>query len=279
MLNTTLYVKLNEMRDRTVLITGAANGLGKALTEEFLNNGWVVIATDADRNALQQLDSNGNLFIKEMDVTSDDSVNLVSEWLGQKDGSLDMIINNAGIDRYFPFSEAPVTKFKEVFEVNLFGAYRVNQTFLPFLRNPGGRILHIGSESLNLTIPFMAYPITKNALERYAKVLRIELQPSGIDVVVVRPGAIKTSLLAKLSTITSVANDAELSARFRKFAATAPKNVGKVLTPEQVSLFIYKISQVHKPKAVYKINNSFKLKFAALLPFRLTERIVRRMLE
>jgi NAD(P)-dependent dehydrogenase (short-subunit alcohol dehydrogenase family) len=51
----------------------------------------------------------------------------------------------------------------------LFGSYRVNQVFLPVLKKPGGKIIHIGSESLNLTIPFMPYPISKNALERYAK--------------------------------------------------------------------------------------------------------------
>jgi NAD(P)-dependent dehydrogenase (short-subunit alcohol dehydrogenase family) len=267
------------MNNQTILITGAANGLGRALVVQFHRVGWQVIATDMDPVALDTLPSNPSILTQVMDVTSDESVTRVSEWMSQEAITLDLIINNAGIDRYFPFSEAPVARMKEVFEVNLFGSYRVNQTFLPFLRKPGGRILHIGSESLNLTIPFMAYPISKNALERYAKVLRIELQTSGIDVIVVRPGAIQTSLLAKLSTITPVARDAKLSARFSKFASTAPKNVGRVLTPDQVARFIYNVSLVNKPQAVYKINNSFQLKVAALMPFWLTERIVRRMLE
>jgi NAD(P)-dependent dehydrogenase (short-subunit alcohol dehydrogenase family) len=267
------------MIGKVVLITGAARGLGRALTKVFLSEGWFVIATDIDEQSMMDLNENPEIFLIRMDVTSEESVRSAYEKVKKEKINIDIIINNAGIDRYFPLSEAPVEKFKEVFEVNLFGSYRVNQSFLPLLRKPGGRIIHIGSESLNLTIPFMPYPLTKNALERYAKTLRQELKFHGIDVFVVRPGAIRTSLLESVISLHQVTKHWILNAQMQKFAEDAPKNIGKVLQPEEVARFIYKISQKSNPKAVFKINNSLQLKIAAMLPFTLLEKVILKKLK
>lgn len=273
---------------KIVLITGAAHGLGKALTEKFLSEGWKVIATDNDFPALQDLRDDPEVLAIKMDVTSDEEVGSASGQVKSENLQIDLIINNAGIDRYFPFSEAPADRFREVFETNLFGAYRVNQAFIPLLKKPGGRIIHIGSESLNLAVPFMPYPISKNALERYAMVLRQELNFRGIDVVVVRPGAIRTRLLENVMKLKpevggqepSVAGKAWLLQRqFERFARMAPENIGKVLEPREVAGFVYKVSQKTTPKAVYRINNNPLLKIMALMPFWLTEKLVRKQLE
>ncbi|MEI6901452.1 MAG: SDR family NAD(P)-dependent oxidoreductase [Bacteroidota bacterium] len=151
------------MEGKKVLITGAANGLGKALTEFYLAKNWHVIATDVDLCGLDEFFGQERISIEKMDVSSDSSVSLAFHNIKQVHPQIDLIINNAGIDRYFPFSEAPVEMALEVFQVNLFGSWRVNQTFLPIVKSPGGMIIHIGSESLHLTIPFMPYAITKNA--------------------------------------------------------------------------------------------------------------------
>ena len=159
-----------------------------------------------------------------------------------------------------------------MFEVNLFGGYRVNQVFLPIVRRPGGRIIHIGSESQNLVVPFMTYPITKKAVERYAKALRIELRFAGIDVVVIRPGAIRTRLLEAVSSIDT--GNWNIGEPFRRFAGTASKEVGKIITPEETASFVHKVAMIKNPSAVYRINNMLQLKIAALLPFGWIEKIV-----
>jgi len=266
------------MTSKVVLITGAAMGLGRALTDCYHKKGWSVISTDINEDGLKDRWENPNIRIWKMDVTSDDSVRSVFEALRDEKITLDLIINNAGIDRYFPLSETPAEKFKEVFEVNLFGSYRVNQNFLPLLKRPGGRIIHIGSESLNLTIPFMPYPISKNAVERYAKVLRQELKFLGIDVIVIRPGAIRTELLDQVFSIKSVVKSKQLAVQFAKFASDAPQNIGKVLETSEVAGFIYDVSLRKNPKAVYKINNNLKLRFISLMPFSLIERLIHRKL-
>ena len=179
-----------------------------------------------------------------------------------------------GIDRYFPFSEAPVSAIKEIFEVNVFGAYRVNQVFLPLIKKPGGRIIHIGSETAHLTVPFMPYPLTKGLLEKYNKVLRQELRFLGIDVTVINPGPINTQILGYISNIRFPVSDPILDRIFRRFASQAPKEVGTILEPEKLAGFIYRISLKRNPKAVYRINNSLKVRLIGLLPFGLFEKMV-----
>jgi NAD(P)-dependent dehydrogenase (short-subunit alcohol dehydrogenase family) len=264
--------------DKVVLITGAAHGLGMELAHKYLSEGWQVIATDTDDLSMAWMLEERQATVINMDVTSDISVNQAFTQLSTKNIVIDLLINNAGIDRYFPLSEAPADQFKQVFEVNVFGGYRVNQTFLPVMRQPGGRIIHISSESLNLTLPFMPYPLTKKLVEGYAKALRIELRFSGIDVVIVRPGAIKTRLLETVSNLKPAEGKWKLEKQFKKFAATASREIGKTISPEQAADLVYKVSGIHGPAPVYRINNMLQLRIAALLPFRLVEKIISRKL-
>jgi len=273
-----------------VLITGAANGLGKATALEFARHGWRVTATDVDGKGLGSLSEEERIVPRVMDVTSDDSVKNLFRELKEKNISLDLIINNAGVDRYFPLSEAPLEEFKEIFETNLFGAYRVNQVFLPLLTSPGGRIILIGSESYHLTLPFMPYPLTKRAVESYAKILRQELKFRGIEVIVIRPGAIRTRFIDDLAHIGVTAipgsrekqrhpvSDPALSKAFERFAASVPGEVGKVISPEKAASFIYRVSRITHPRPVNRINNSMRLRVASLLPFGLLEKIVKHRL-
>ena len=263
---------------KVVLITGAAHGLGRALANKFLISGWLVIATDIDDLSMAWMLEHRQAFVIKMDITSDVSVNSAFKQIRDENIAIDLIINNAGIDRYFPLSEAPVDHFKQMFEVNVFGGYRVNQTFLPLVSQPGGRIIMISSESLNLTVPFMPYPLTKKLIEGYANALRIELRFFGIDVVIVRPGAIRTRLLDTVSNLKPVEGKWRLEKQFKRFAASASKEIGKTITPEQAASFIYKVSCIPHPACVYKINNMLQLRLAAILPNRLLEKIIYRKL-
>jgi len=277
---------------KKVLITGAGGGLGKALVLEFLSKGWVVAATDitepefTDDKSMALFESHPqtrrDLLTFKMDVTSDESVADVYNWFAERKRTLSLIINNAGIDGYMLLSAAPVKEFMRIFEVNVFGAYRVNQVFLPLLKRPGGRIIHIGSESLNLAMPFMAYPLSKKLLEGYAKALRQELKFHGIEVVVIRPGAIDTELLKTVSVLAqSVGKENPgdpLQQAFANFALQAEKEIGKVISPAVAALFIYRLACIPRPRAVYRINNMLQLRIAALLPYSLMEKIVHKRL-
>ena len=276
------------VRQLTVLITGAANGLGRATALELARKGWNVIATDIDRQGLDLFHGENGITMNIMDVTSDGSVENVFNEVSQAVESIDLIINNAGKDCYFPLSEAPTDEIRKIFEINFFGAYRVNHTFLPMVKTPGGRIIHIGSETYHLTLPFMPYPLTKSALEAYAKVLRQELRLIGIDVIVIRPGAIQTQFVKNLSNIQypafakASAGKSRLTiplrSAFHKFTSSLHAEVGKVVSPEKAAEFIYRVSQIPHPRAVYRINNSLKLRLAARTPFRIMEKVMQKKL-
>jgi len=260
------------MGNKTVLITGARGGLGQALMDEFKANGWFVIATDLESRITKKVSPGGMIREVAMDVRSDESVKAAFNQLaGEK---LNMIVNNAGIDSYFPLSETPVDKFKEVFEVNVFGSYRVNQVFLPILKRPGGRIIHVSSESVKISVPFMPYPVTKQALEGYCRTLRQELRFLGIDVTVVRPGAIKTGFLENVRTMKNPVQDSLLAGPFGRFAGQAYREIGRIIEPEIAARFIYRIGQRKKTRPVHSINNDPKLSVTSWLPFSLLERMV-----
>jgi NAD(P)-dependent dehydrogenase (short-subunit alcohol dehydrogenase family) len=266
------------MIQKTVLITGARGGLGEALTHEFRENGWHVIATDLEEKILNN--ENPDEMIREMamDVSSGDSVGSVAGQLRKDQQQLDLIVNNAGIDRYFPLSEAPLTHFQEVFEVNVFGSYRVNQNFLPLLKRPGGRIINISSEAVKINVPFMTYPISKQTLEGYSRTLRQELRFLGIGVILIRPGAIRTPFLENVRKMKNPVPGSLLTGPFEKFAAQAHKEIGKAIEPAEVAKYIFRIANAKKTKAVYKIHNSIRLSIASMLPFCLVEQMVYRRL-
>jgi NAD(P)-dependent dehydrogenase (short-subunit alcohol dehydrogenase family) len=266
------------MNSKTVLITGAQGGLGSALTQEFKKNGWKVISTDLESKILKDEPEDNMQLRIAMDVSSDESVDCVAEQLRKDKQQLDLIVNNAGIDGYFPLCETPVTQFKNIFEINVFGCYRVNKAFLPLLKKPGGRIINISSEAVKINVPFMTYPISKQTLEGYTKTLRQELRFLGIGVALIRPGAINTPFLETVKNIKNPISDSFLKGPFEKFAAQASGEIGKPIDPSKAAKFILETAQAKKLRFIYKINNSLQLSVASMLPFWLIERMVYRRL-
>jgi len=265
-------------KPKTVFITGAAGGIGRATAIAFARKGWLVAATDIEEEPLQELSSYGKVIIRRMDVTSDKSVRETFLSLDKEVFRYDLMINNAGIDCYMPFSEATSKELSGIFEVNFFGAVRVSHEGIPRLNTPGGRMIFIGSESHHLTLPFMPYPLTKRLLESYAKALRIELKYRKIDVVIVRPGAVRTRFIDDLSSISYQVSDPMLKRAFTHFTSSVPEEVGHTISPEKVAALILEIAGIHRPKAVYRINNSLRLRIASIIPFRFMEMAVIRKL-
>jgi NAD(P)-dependent dehydrogenase (short-subunit alcohol dehydrogenase family) len=263
---------------KTVLITGAGRGLGRALAVQFHTHGWQVVASDVLSELLTDLEGVEGFFPVVMDVTSDDSVRRSFETVRQDFPSLDLIIDNAGIDIYFPLSEAPVEHIKKIFEVNFFGACRVNQIFLPMLKKQGG-IIAIGSESLHITMPFLSYPISKRALDNYILVLRQELRFSGRWATVIRCGPIRTAIVENLYHLKSEVTNTSLDEVFGRFAKDIPKQVGSIMDPSDVAARIYMIACKPHPKGIYKINNRLSLRMLKWLPFGIVEKAVARRLQ
>ena len=177
---------------KNVVITGAYGGMGYGTAKALSEDGYNVFALDRTVREAEP-----NVIPVEADITDAESVRRAFEYVRSQVDEIYAIIHFAGVYRLDSLVEMSEERFTEIFNVNLFGAYRVNREFLPLLKK-GSRIVVTTSELAPLCpLPFTGvYAITKTALDRYAYSLRMELQLLGISVSVIRPGAVKTGLLS-----------------------------------------------------------------------------------
>lgn len=193
---------------KKVIITGSSNGFGLKAAKDFADKGYQVFATmrnpdEKNKGAKVELESHSTLIkVVDMDVTNDASVKEAMSTILAEAGTIDILINNAGI-MYLGITEAfSVEQAKFQMETNYFGAIRVMQSVLPSMRKSGsGLIINTSSLVGRMSPPFFGtYTATKHALEGYSQALRYEVSPFGVDIVLVEPGPFGTGLLASGQT-------------------------------------------------------------------------------
>jgi NAD(P)-dependent dehydrogenase (short-subunit alcohol dehydrogenase family) len=180
----------------TVLVTGAARGIGRTTSLHLARRGWDVVAGvrgEADGAALAaEPDAGGRVTAITLDVTSGADVAALPGWLPDR---LDAVVNNAGIALGGPVEALPLDEWRRQFEVNLFGQVAVTQAVLPKLRTSRGRVVFVSSLSGVISTPLTgAYSASKFALEAMADALRMEVRPWGVRVALIEPGSIDTDI-------------------------------------------------------------------------------------
>jgi NAD(P)-dependent dehydrogenase (short-subunit alcohol dehydrogenase family) len=192
---------------KVVLITGSSTGFGRATAEAMARRGYNVFATMRDsagrntsyREALESLAKRENLSLRvvEMDVASDESVSSATQAVLKSAGRIDVVVNNAGVATLGITEAYSIPKIQRLFEVNVFGAARVNRAVLPAMRRQrSGLLIHVSSAAGRVVVPYLGiYCASKFALEALADSYRFELAPYGIDSVVVEPGIHRTPIL------------------------------------------------------------------------------------
>ncbi len=195
------------LADQVVIITGASSGLGEATARRLVRGGarLVISARRAGRlEALaRELDPSGaRVLAVAGDVTLEtDRLRLVAA-AREKFGRIDALVNNAGYGTRGPVERVPVELIRRNFETNLFSLIALTQLVIPVMREqpPGparGRIVNIGSVAGRIARPLSSvYDSTKHALEAITDGLRGELKVFGLDVVLIRPGFIRTEFIA-----------------------------------------------------------------------------------
>ncbi len=183
------------LEKQVVLITGCSSGIGEALAREFHAKGHRVVATARKLSSLNHLENLG-IETRSLDITNPQSIRSAIGSVVQEAGRIDMIVNNAGILVVGPLAEIPLEDFRAEFETNVTGALAVIQEAVPLFAKQGrGRIVNVGSVMAELGTPFAgAYCASKAALHMLTDILRVELAPFGIDVILVAPGAIKSKI-------------------------------------------------------------------------------------
>ena len=185
---------------KSVVITGASSGIGRASALRLDRDGFRVFAgvrTRADAEALNAVAS-PRLTAVQLDVTEPESIAGAVQLIDQNRRGIYGIVSNAGISPGGPLEITSVENLRRCLEVNLVGAVAVTQAFLPSLRTGGGRIVLMGSISGRLPSPMLSYySASKSALAAIADCLRVELRQWSIPVSLVEPGAVKTPIWDK----------------------------------------------------------------------------------
>ena len=174
---------------KTVLITGASSGIGRATAKLFANGGWNVIATMRKPAAETVLTGMSDLLVSRLDVRDRGSIAQAIEAGIARFGRIDALINNAGYGQYGVFEAIPREKIQEQFDVNVFGVMDVTRAILPhFRKNKGGLIINISSGAGIFTLPMISlYCASKFALEGFSEALAYELASQNIVVKLVVP--------------------------------------------------------------------------------------------
>lgn len=259
------------------LITGAYGGMGKATVDLLKNNGYFVFALDKKTEEKEK-----NVLPITVDVTSLDDINDAFRTVSSHTQKLDVIIHFAGIYDLNSLVEIKDESFEKIFQINVFGAYRINKTFLPLL-SKSSKIIITTSELAPLDpLPFTGiYAITKSALDKYAYSLRMELQLLGISVIVLRPGAVKTGLLNdSTSALDKFCNETTVyTCNATRFKNIVNKVESRNLPPQKIAKKVLKIIVKKHPKQVYSINRNPLLLILSALPRRLQTYIIKRILK
>ena len=187
---------------KSIVITGASSGIGRATALRLAKNGWRVFAAVRKESDALAIREQGGEAIQTvtLDVTDRESIGNAARAVTAQlaGGGLDALFNNAGIGSLSPVEFTSFENLRKIFEVNLFGQIATIQAFLPLIRAAKGRIVNTGSVGDHLTPPFGG-PLasSKAAFASMTSALRLELRPQGIEVCLIEPGAINTPAVKK----------------------------------------------------------------------------------
>ncbi|MGN1195520.1 MAG: SDR family oxidoreductase [Acutalibacteraceae bacterium] len=247
-----------------ILVTGAAGGMGKAICKRLVGYGYTVYGLD-----YREADTDIGTKFYTCDVTKTESINSVFNAIQEECTHLDAIVHTAGIYDLDSLIEMPEERFTRIFDINLFGVYRINKIFKPMLTN-GSRIIITSSELAPLDpLPFTGiYGITKAAVEKYAFSLRQEVNLLGISVSVIRPGAVKTGLLnVSTDALDRFVNSTKLyNANAKHFKKIVDSVESKNVPPEAIADAVDAALTDKRPKYVYNVNRNPLLRLLNAMP-------------
>jgi NAD(P)-dependent dehydrogenase (short-subunit alcohol dehydrogenase family) len=194
-----------ELQGRTALVTGAASGIGRSCALAFAREGADLVLADKDEAHLREVESlvsgiGRRCLAVHCDVASADEVRSLGERAWAEAGGVQIAMSNAGIGGSGPAHEVPLSLWRELLDVNLFGAIHVVHEIVPRMLasgRPGQVVLTASISALGVALPFMApYAVAKAGLVALAESLRMELEPHHIGVTVVCPGLVATNIAA-----------------------------------------------------------------------------------
>ena len=262
--------------NRTVLVTGASSGIGRATVNLFAREGWNVAATMRSPEKAEGLAP--GVAVLRLDVTEPGSIrSAVGDAIGRF-GAVDVVVNNACYGLVGPFEASTPEQVARQFETNVFGLMNVTREVLPHFRERrSGVLVNVASMGGRITFPlYSVYHGTKWAVEGFSESLAYELAPFGVRVKIVEPGPIRTDfydrsmeLMTRPGLTAYDAFVARVMPRMQKAGADAPG-------PEVVAKVILRAATDGTARIRYAANSAAVLSLRRLLPDRAFMAVMRR---
>jgi len=273
---------------RSVLVTGASTGIGRATALRLDGRGWRVFAgvrRDEDAESLAAAGS-AALTPLRLDVTEPEQIAAAATRIGElADGGLHGLVNNAGIAVPGPLETLPLERFREQVEVGLVAYLAVTQAMLPLLREATGRVVFLSSIGGRIAVPFNgAYSAVEFGTEALGDSFRQELAPTGIRVSIVEPGSIDTPIWqrgeARAAAIEAEAPDTErlYAEPIAKFRELVRETARRGIPPERVARAIAHALESRRPRSRYLVGLDARVqaRIVPLVPTPLLDRLIGR---
>lgn len=269
---------MKSLKDRKCLITGAASGIGRATAIAAAGEGAELFLTDINSAALaeavEQIRAGGGRVaaFRALDIASVEAVQAFAADIHDQHGSLDVVMNIAGISVWGTVDRLTHEHWRKVIEINLMGPIHVMECFLPAMiaAGRGGHLVNVSSAAGLFGLPWhAAYSASKFGLRGISEVLRFDLARHGIGVSLVCPGGVNTALVGTVEIVGVDRQDPDVAALVRRFQRHA-------VTPEQAAAAILKGIRSGRYMVFtswdIRIGYWFQRKFA--LPYELVMRLL-----
>ena len=271
---------------KTILITGASSGMGKETAKDLIQQGHTVYCAARRVDQMEELKALGGKLIK-LDISVNDDIENCVNQVIEESGRVDVLWNNAGFGLYGSVEETSIDEARYQFEVNLFGLARLTQLIVPQMRKQqSGTIINTSSIGGKIYAPLGSwYHASKHAVEGFSDSLRLDLEPFGINVVVLEPGAIKTEfpevMSKQLMQRSGHGPYKDAAQKIANLSLTESGENGSGSPASVISKTIQKIIKSKRPKTRYAAGkfSTSTLLMRALLTDRMFDFVIKQMVK
>ena len=276
---------------RSVLVTGASTGIGRATALRLDGAGWKVFAGVRKEEDAESLREAGSERLQPLflDVTDGGQIAAAAERIAAEgDGGLGGLVNNAGVAVPSPLETIPIEDFRRQIEVNLTGQVAVTQALVPAIRRAGGRVVFVSSIGGRIAFPMTgAYHAAKFGIEAVGDVFRQELRPWDVRVSIVEPGSIDTPIWERGERTAEEIGDrvpkreALYGAAIESYRRLIKKTAERGIPPEKVARAVEHALTSARPRSRYLVGLDAKVqaRLRPLIPTPVFDRIVARTMD
>jgi NAD(P)-dependent dehydrogenase (short-subunit alcohol dehydrogenase family) len=269
---------------KTILVTGAAGGIGRQCVARLQHLGFKVLAgVRTERDAREFSGAGTDVIPVVLDIADDASVRAAVLEIAMHLDSMELngLVNSAGMIVEGPIDLIPMEQFRKQFDVNVLGLVSITKELLPMLIQGKGRIVNVGAISSFLTMPFYgAISSSKAAVASVSDAMRMELKPFGVEVSLVEPGALRTEIFAKSHALSRNAIESAHPDKVGRYgdamlAFQRALAVSGASDPEVAVHAIISALTARSPKPRYRVGNGVAMAlFLRRLPDRIRDRLL-----